>query len=138
LALSKLNVGNPSSTGSDPKIIRQALIQQKLTMEIELDKAKSGLKATMIDLAQMRAQFNRMVPDNAGMKNYEREAEIATKEYLSALEMYNQNNVHGSTGVLRPQMAQVGVINPPEPSKGPFLMGLAGIGSLGTSIFAFA
>src|SRR5690606_20721289 len=30
LALSKLNVGNPSSTGSDPKIIRQALIQQKL------------------------------------------------------------------------------------------------------------
>src|SRR5690554_1360885 len=139
MALSRLNASNPVSanTGTDPKLLRQTLNQQKLLMEVELDKAKSSLAFILSDLAQLRAKFERMVPNNAGMKNYEREAEVATKEYLSALELYNQNNVVNSTGI-NPQLAQEGVINPAEPSKKIIYTGLSGVGSFGTCIFIFA
>jgi len=75
-----------------------------------------------------------MVPNDAGLKNYEREAEVATKEYLNALDMYNQNSFMGSTGI-RPQLAQAGVVNIAEPSKKLMYVGLAGTGSLGICVF---
>lgn len=139
MALSRLNVSNPvrANTGTDPKLLRQTLNQQKLLMEVELDKAKSSLSFILSDLAQLRANFERMVPNNAGMKNYEREAEVATKEYLSALDLYNQNSVINSTGI-NPQLAQEGVINQAESSKKVIFTGLAGMGSFGTCIFVFA
>lgn len=135
--LSKLVASNTTSIGSDPRLLRQNLIQQKLTMEVGLDRAKSGLTVILSDLAAMRERYNRMVPNDAGLKNYEREADIATKEYLSALEMYNQNSVMGSTGI-RPQLAQAGVVNVAEPSKKLMYVGLAGTSSLGTCIFVLA
>src|SRR5690606_29488163 len=108
-ALSVLNASNTGNTGSDPKLLRQTLLQQKMTMEVELDKAKSGLTFLLSDLEEMRAAFSRMVPDNAGMKNFEREAEVATQEYLSALDLYNKNSVQKSS-TIRPELAQMGVI----------------------------
>ena len=132
--LSKLVASNTTSTASNPRILRQNLIQQKLTMEVDLDRAKSGLTVILSDLAELRARYNSMVPNDAGLKNYEREADVATKEYLSALDMYNQSSVIRSTGI-RPQLAQAGVVNPAEPSKRLMYVGLAGTGSFGTCIF---
>src|SRR5690606_25968310 len=76
-------------------------------------------------------------PNDAGMKNFEREADVATKEYLNTLEMYNKNNAIGSTGI-RPQLAQMGVVNPAEPSKQIIYVGMAGIGVLGMCICILA
>src|SRR5690606_233970 len=75
-----------NSAWSDPRVLRQGLIQQKINMEVELNRAKSGLAVIVRDLAQLKSQYNQMVPNDAGMKNYEREAEVATKEYLSTLD----------------------------------------------------
>lgn len=139
LALSRLNASSPvrTTTSTDPKLLRQTLNQQKILMEVELDKAKSSLSFILSDLAQLRASFERMVPNNAGMKNFEREAEVATKEYLSALDLYNQNNVLSSTGI-NPKVAQEGVINSAEPSKVRILTALSGVGAFGTCVFIFA
>lgn len=135
--LSKLVAGSTTSTASDPRILRQNLIQQKLSMEVDLDRAKSGLTVILSDLAQLRARYNSMVPNDAGLKNYEREADVATKEYLSALDMYNQSNAVGSTGI-QPRLVQAGVVNPAEPSKQFMYVGLAGMGSFATYILALA
>lgn len=132
--LSTLVASTTTNTGSDPRLLRQNLIQQKLNMEISLDRARSGLTVILNDLAELQAKYNRMVPNDAGLKNYEREAEVATKEYLNALDMYNQNSVMGSTGI-RPQLAQAGVVNIAEPSKKLMYVGLAGTGSLGICVF---
>lgn len=134
--LSKLIANSTnSSTGSDPRVLRQSLIQQKLTMEVELDRAKSGLGVITGDLARLKSQYSKMVPSDAGLKNFEREAAVATQEYLNALELHNKNSVLGSTNI-RPQLAQAGVVNPAEPSKQIVYMGLAAIGAEGTVIFA--
>src|SRR5690606_35294948 len=136
--LSKLIAStSSSSTGSDPRVLRQSLVQQKITMEVDLDRAKSGLTVILKDLSRLESQYNQMVPNDAGMKNFEREADVATKEYLNTLEMYNKNNVLGSTGI-RPQLAQVGVVNPAEPSKQIIYIGMAGIGAFGLCIFILA
>jgi len=136
--LSKLIAStSSSSTGSDPRVLRQSLVQQKITMEVDLDRAKSGLTVILKDLSRLKSQYNQMVPNDAGMKNFEREADVATKEYLNTLEMYNKNNVLGSTGI-RPQLAQVGVVNPAEPSKQIIYIGMAGIGAFGLCIFILA
>ena len=121
-------------SGSNPRELRQSLIQQKITMEVDLDRAKSGLAVILNDLNRLKGQYNRMVPNDAGMKNYEREAEVATKEYLNTLDMYNKNNMLSSTGI-RPQLAQAGVINPAEPSKQIIYVGLSGFGSFSVCLF---
>lgn len=132
--LTSLIASSASSTATDPRVLRQSLIQQKLDMEVELDRAKSGLSVILADLSRMKGMYNSMVPKDAGMKNYEREAEVATKEYLSALELYNKNNVLASTGV-RPQLAQAGVVNPPEPSMKLIFVALAAFASLCVCLF---
>jgi len=105
-------------------------------MEVDLDRAKSGLSVILSDLADLRARYSSMVPNDAGLKNYEREAEVATKEYLSALDMYNKNSVVSNTGI-KPRLVQAGFVNPPEPSKKPIFVGLSGLGSFSICIFAF-
>lgn len=133
--LSKLIASSAStSTGSDPRVLRQSLIQQKINMEVNLDRAKSGLAVILKDLARLKGQYSRMVPNDAGMKNYEREADVATKEYLNTLELYNKNNVLVNTGI-RPQLAQAGVVNPAESSKQIIYVGMAGVGALAVCVF---
>lgn len=132
--LTALIASSASSSATDPRVLRQSLIQQKLTMEVELDRAKSGLSVVLADLNRMKGMYNSMVPKDAGMKNHEREAEVATQEYLSALELYNKNNVLASTGV-RPQLAQAGVVNPPEPSMQIIFVALAAFAALCTCVF---
>src|SRR5690606_20517942 len=119
---------------SNPRELRQSLIQQKISMEVDLDRAKSGLTVILNDLNRLKGQYDRMVPNDAGMKNYEREAEVATREYLNTLDMYNKNNMISSTGI-RPQLAQAGVISPAEPSKQLLYVGLSGFGSLSVCMF---
>ncbi len=132
--LSKLIISSANNSTSDPKELRQNLIQQKLTMEVDLDRAKNGLTVILQDLSRLKAQYSQMVPNDAGMKNFEREAEVATKEYLNTLDMYNQNNVTTSTGI-KPVLAQAGVINAPESSKKILYVALSGIGSFSTCVF---
>src|SRR5690606_17222151 len=121
----------------DPRVLRQSLIQQKINMEVDLDRAKSGLSVIIKDLARLKGRYNQMVPNDAGMKNYEREAEVATKEYLSTLDIYNKNSDLSSTGA-NTLLTQAGVINPAEPSKQIVYVGMAGMGSLSISVFFIA
>src|SRR5690554_2348753 len=54
-----------NGAGSNPRELRQSLIQQKISMEVDLDRAKSGLSVILKDLNRLKGQYNQMVPNDA-------------------------------------------------------------------------
>ncbi|MDN3548273.1 exopolysaccharide transport family protein [Mucilaginibacter aquaedulcis] len=112
----------------DPRANKQSLITQRTTLQIALDQAKGSINSINKELAQLRAQYNSMVPFDAGIQNYERDAESATKDYMGALDQYNQTK---TTQYIGPKLniSQLGLIGKPEPSKKFIYLGLSGFAS---------
>lgn len=113
----------------DPKANRQSLIQQKMQMQVTLDLAKNSLSSINQELQAAKSRYNRMVPFDAGILNYERDADIATKDYLEALNKSSQISLESNTG-LKLQIAQLGMPGPPEPSKRTSFVAISGVASL--------
>jgi uncharacterized protein involved in exopolysaccharide biosynthesis len=113
---------------TNPQISRQALISQKLALETKLSQAQGSIRSIDNELSVLREKYNTMVPFDAGIQNYERDAELATKDYMTALDTYNQNRT-GQNMALKLQLAQLGLPGPPLPSKGIMYVGLSGVSS---------
>jgi len=121
---SRISDNNPV----DPRANKQSLITQRTTLQIALDQAKGSINSINKELAQVKAQYNSMVPFDAGIQNYERDAEAATKDYMAALDQYNQTK---TTQYIGPKLniSQLGLIGKPEPSKKWLFLALSGIAS---------
>lgn len=113
---------------SDPMVAKQTLIQRRIAISIDLDKTGAGIEDMDKELAKLNAKFSSMVPFDAGVQNLERNADVATKEYLEILNRYNQTNLDKNIG-LRLQLAEEGVPTTPESSKKALYMALSGIAS---------
>lgn len=113
---------------TNPQASRQALIQQRLALETAVSQAKGSIRSIDNELAVLKAKYNTMVPFDAGIQNYERDAELATKDYMTALDTYNQNRTEQNIA-LKLQIAQMGLPGPALPSKGILYVALAGISS---------
>ncbi|TCD01991.1 lipopolysaccharide biosynthesis protein [Pedobacter frigidisoli] len=100
----------------DPRTSKQSLVQQKLDLEIALQQAKSGIKSIDTELSTLRGRYAGMVPFDADIQNYERDADIATKDYMAALDRYNQSKTSQSLG-LHLKIEQAGLPGNPQPSK---------------------
>ncbi|RZJ99378.1 MAG: lipopolysaccharide biosynthesis protein, partial [Flavobacterium sp.] len=114
---------------NDPNVSKQSLIQQRNAMEVAVSLAQNSLKSIDGELNQLKAKYSTMVPFDAGVQNFERDADLATKEYMDALGRYNQSNTEKSIG-LKLQIAQIGLPGPAEPSKKIIYMGLSGVSSI--------
>ena len=114
---------------ANPEAAKQSLIQQRISISIEIDKIKGGIDDMDGELNKLSGQFSTMVPFDAAVQNYERDADVATKEYLDILNRYNQTNLDKNIG-LRLQLEQEGTPNTPEASKKILYMALSGIASL--------
>ncbi len=119
----------------DPKSNRQNLIQQKRQMEVSLDLAKNSLASINYELNQARGRYNKMVPFDAGISNYERDAEVATNDYLEALNRSSQTSMESNTG-LKLQVAQIGLPGAAEPSKEVLYVAISGISTFFVCLFA--
>lgn len=113
----------------DPRTSKQSLVQQKLALEIALQQAKSSIRTLDNQLSILRARYQSMVPFDADIQNYQREADLATKEYMAALEMYNTSTAKQKLG-LQLQIEQYGLPGSPEPSKGGLYVAGAGLSSI--------
>ncbi|WP_316770611.1 lipopolysaccharide biosynthesis protein [Pedobacter frigiditerrae] len=113
---------------SDPMVAKQNLIQRRIAISVDLDKTGAGIEDMDRELAKLNAKFNGMVPFDAGVQDLERNADVATKEYLEILNRYNQTNLDKNIG-LRLQLAEEGVPSTPEASKKALYMALSGIAS---------
>ncbi|RDC56194.1 lipopolysaccharide biosynthesis protein [Pedobacter chinensis] len=134
LLLSAKLVKSNDNYVSDPLIAKQTLVQNRISIGIDLEKTTAGIKDIDNELAKLNAKFAGMVPFDAGVQNYERNADVATREYLEILSRYNQTNLDKNIG-LRLQLVQEGIPTVPESSKKPFYIALSVIASLAICFF---
>lgn len=133
--LAQKTARNSDNNIVDPTASRQNLIQQRSALEVTMDQAKGSIASIDRELTQLKAKYSTMVPFDAGIQNYERDADLATKDYMDALNRYNQTRTEQNIG-LKLNIAQVGLIGTPEPSKRIIYIGLSGVASFSLCFMA--
>lgn len=126
--LSNQTLRNSDKNVVDPQVAKQGLIQQKINLEISTEQIKNTISSIDRQLSVLKGQYSTMVPFDAGIQNFEREAEIATKDYMAALDRTNVSRTEQNTG-LKLQIAQIGLPGGAEPSKTLIYVVLSGIAS---------
>lgn len=127
--ISEKSARNIDENVLDPRTSKQSLVQQKLSLEIALQQARSSIRTLDNQLSILRARYSSMVPYDADIQNYEREAELATKEYMAALDGYNNSRIKQKLG-LQLEIDQFGLPGNPEPSKEIVYIAGAGFSSI--------
>ena len=122
---------NSDNNVVDPIVSKQNLIQQKLALEISTAQIRNTISSIDKQLSVLKSQYSTMVPFDAGIQNFERDAEVTTKDYMAALDRTNQSRTEQNTG-LKLQLAQVGLPGPPQKSKAILYVGLSGVGTFMT------
>ena len=124
--ISVQSVKNSDNNVVDPLVSKQSLIQQKLALEISTSQIKNTISSIDKELKSLKAQYNTMVPFDANIQNFERDADIATKDYMAALDRTNQGRTEQNTG-LKLQIAQIGLPGTAQSSKALIYVALSGI-----------
>ncbi|WP_184543433.1 exopolysaccharide transport family protein [Mucilaginibacter sp. FT3.2] len=119
---------------SDPRIHKDDLIKQKLTLEVSRDLAKYSIQSINAELAILNSKFNRLVPFDAKVKTYDFDIDIASKEYLDVLNKYNETNLKSNFSI---KLIQVEIAAPeaPQPSKKMLLIVLSVIAMFVVCLF---
>lgn len=112
----------------NPQQSRQLLQQRLVEMQTSLSLARNGMNAIESDLATARGRYNAMVPMDAGLQNYERDAQLATDAYLEALNRYNQAGYVSNVDT-QMKIVEQGVPGGPMPSKKLIYTALSGFAS---------
>lgn len=112
----------------DPRTSKQNLATQRTTLDLQLQQAKSSIGTIDQQLSILRARYSSMVPYDADIQNYQREADLATKEYMTTLDQYHQNEAGRISG-LQLKIEQLGLPGNPEASKKIIYLAGSGFGS---------
>lgn len=123
-----------SGTSTSPTINRPLLQQQLTELKMSLSIARNSIGVIEADLASARGRYSAMVPKDAGLQNYERDAELATNAYLEALNRYNQAGYVSSVETPM-RIIEQGMPGGPMPSKKIIYTGLSGIASMMMCVF---
>ncbi len=110
----------------NPLAGKESLVQEKVKMEISRDMTRSGLRSLDNQISQLNSQLERIVPFDAVIKAYERDIEVATKEYVDVQNKFNQSSIESDlkSTIKQVQVAMPGVL---QPSKKPLLILLGGV-----------
>lgn len=111
-----LSTNNSDKYIVDPQVSRQALLAQKYQLETTVAQLTGSVKSIDSELATARSKYNAMVPFDANIQNYNRDADMATKDYLEALNRINTTQTQQNMA-LKLQIAQIGLPGFAEPSK---------------------
>lgn len=124
-------VANAVATRSfqGPQQSRQTLQQQLVELQMQLSSAKSSIRTIDAGVSSARARYNAMVPTDASLQNYERDAELATSEYMEALNRYNQAGFASNVST-RLSIVELGLPGQASQSKKIVYMGLSGVSGL--------
>ena len=118
-AINDKYVTNPLNTA-------QGLVNQKIDLEVQLDLARYSQKSLTDAVDKLNSQFKALVPNEAIVQSFERDIELASKEYQDILNKYNQIHMEsGFSGKLR--VIQEAMPGTPQPSKKMLLVIISGI-----------
>lgn len=111
---------------SNPLAAKEALIAQKITLQVQNDLAKYSIRSITNELVRLNIKFDKLVPNEAVVQSFENAIDIAGKEYLEILQKFNQTSMESDFSV---QLRQVDLAMPhsAEPSKKMLLVILSGI-----------
>ncbi|GAA4202081.1 hypothetical protein GCM10022289_16330 [Pedobacter jeongneungensis] len=131
-------ISNKSSANMDENIVdtrvsKQDLVQQKVGLEVSLQQARSSIRTLDGQLRILRARYSSMVPFDADIQNYQRDAELATKDYMLALDRFNAAKTDQKLG-LNLEIEQLGLPGNPKPTKKALYIAGAGTGTFALCI----
>jgi succinoglycan biosynthesis transport protein ExoP len=113
----------------NPQSTKDNLVDDKLKMETNLELARYSAGSLKSQLDSLKTRINTLLPAEAAVKSYERDIDIATKEYLDAQDKYNQSVVSSIAPVELRQL-QLAMPGSVQSSKKLLIIILAGIISL--------
>lgn len=111
---------------TNPLNTKEALIQQKLDLQVQYDLAQYSLNSIKKHLNDISGNFNELVPHEAVISSLDRDIDIVTKEYQDLLAQYNQISMESEFPVKLRQV-QLAMPGAPNPSKKMLLVILSGI-----------
>lgn len=113
----------------NPLAGKENLVQEKVKMEINRDMTRSGLRNLDNQISQLSSQLDHITPFGASIQAYERDIEVATKEYVDIQDKYNQSSIDSD---IKSSLKQLEVAMPgvKKPSKKLLLTLVSGLISL--------
>ncbi|MXV16180.1 GumC family protein [Hufsiella ginkgonis] len=112
----------------NPMSTKQALIQRKLELEVQYDLARYSLGLIDSRLNQLYERYQKLVPHEAVIQSFDREIEVAAREYQEVVVRYNQAGLEAASAVTLSQ-AQIAMPGLPQASKKILLVILSFIGT---------
>lgn len=114
---------------NNPLASKEALLAQRLNIEINNELAKSSLKSLEDELIRLTNKFDRLVPNEAVIQAFEGDINTANQEYIEILKKYNESSLEYNTSVrLRVlENANPGTL---QPSKKIIIVAFSGLCSL--------
>lgn len=110
----------------NPLAAKESLVQEKVKMEISRDMSRSGLHSLDKQISLLNSQLQRIAPFDAAIQSYERDIEVATKEYVDVQNKLNQSSIESDikSTIKEVQVAMPGTM---QPSKKLLLILLSGV-----------
>ncbi|TDE10240.1 lipopolysaccharide biosynthesis protein [Dyadobacter psychrotolerans] len=119
-----------------PMVIKEGLVTQKLNLEIELELSSNSVSSIQQELRRLNRKFDALVPNEAEIQEYETGIDIASKEYMEALQRYNNATLESNFPVFLKQ-AEKALPGNIQPSKKMVLLILSGVISFAFCLFVF-
>ncbi len=110
----------------NPLVSKEALIAQKLKLEMDLSLAKNGMRSYQRSIDGLNERLSALAPSEAVIQSYESDIAILTKEYLELLARFNQSNMQLSTTTPVKQI-EMAVPGSKMPSKKIIMVALSGV-----------
>jgi uncharacterized protein involved in exopolysaccharide biosynthesis len=114
---------------TNPLVGKEELVRQKALLEINRDLAKYSISSINSAINELNAKYNRLVPFDATVKKYSFDIDMAMKEYMDALNRYNETDFRLANSV-KVRLVDKATPDIAEPSKKMLLIILSGIASL--------
>lgn len=111
---------------TNPMVAKQNLIEQKLTMQIQYDLAKSSTQSIERELERLNVKLTELVPHEAVVQADESAIQIAQDEYMDILNKYNQKQLESTFSVLLRQI-ETAMPGAAQPSKKMLLVIISGV-----------
>lgn len=99
---------------TNPLAAKENLVVQKITLQVALDLAKYSINTLKLQLDNLNKRFDEMVPRGASLDQFQAQIDQSSKEYLDALNKYNQTSLASdfSTELKQVELALPGSASP--------------------------
>jgi succinoglycan biosynthesis transport protein ExoP len=109
-----------------PLTTKENLVVQKINAQVALDMAKYSMQSLEKEIVRLNKVVGVLVPHEATIQAFEEKIDVASKEYLEALNKYNQVSLTSSLSTSLRQI-ELGMPGAQVPSKKMLLVILSGI-----------